>query len=172
MTFEYPHRCFPARVLRSLEVGPFVFTETAYAPRLKVPPHSHEYACFVIALRGSFSESYGNKSRQVKPSTLIFRPLGELHSEHFDDGGGRCLNIEIDHDWLQRGTLQSVLRNDSADFRSSSLTSLSSKLYNELREMDEASTLSIEGLTLEIFSAAARSSMKRSNGQPPKWLEQ
>lgn len=172
MILAYPHRCFPGRILKSREVGRFVFTETTYTPGLRLPTHSHECACFVIALRGSFSETYGKRSRQVKPSTLIFRPAGELHSEHFNNGGGRCLNIEIDQGWLQSAPVQSALVNDSAAYQSSLLTSLSSKLYHELREMDEASTLSIEGLTLEIIAAASRSSVNQSKRHTPKWLEQ
>lgn len=171
MTLQYPHRCFPGRILKSREVGGFVFTETTYRPGLTLPRHSHERACFVIALRGSFSETYAKRSRQVKPSTLIFRPAGEEHSEHFNSGGAKCLNIEIEHEWLQRAPLVSTLLNESTDYRSSLLTSLSSKLYNELHELDEASALTIEGLTLEIIAAASRGSMKQSKRQIPGWLE-
>lgn len=171
MTLEYPHRCFPGRILRRREVGGFVITETTYAAGLKLPTHSHERACFVIALRGSFSEKYTKRSRQVKPSTLIFRPAGEEHSEHFDSGEARCLNIEIEHDWLQRASVESSLVNGSSDYRSSLLTSLSSKLYKELQELDGASALSIEGLTFEIIAEASRRSTEQSKYQIPGWLE-
>lgn len=172
MTLAYPHRCFPGRILTSREVGDFFLTLTTYAPGLKLPTHSHERACFVIAFRGSFSETYGKRSRQVKPSTLIFRPAGEAHSEQFNSGGAHCLNIEIEQEWLQRAPVESALVSDSADYQSSLLTSLSLKLCHELRETDAASTLSIEGLTLEIIAAASRGSVKQSKCQTPKWLEQ
>ena len=171
MTLKYPHRCFPGRILKCREVGKFVYTETTYRPDLKLPTHSHERACFVIALRGSFSETYARRSRQVTPSTLIFRPAGEEHAEQFNSGGAKCLNIEIEQEWLQRAPIESTFLNDSTEYRSSLLSSLSSKLYNELHEFDEASALSIEGLTLEIIAAASRGSSAQSKQQIPKWLE-
>ena len=67
-----------------------------------IPLHSHERTFFYLALRGSFTEFYGKKTRIGTPSTLIFSPAGERHSDDWHDLGGRCFNVEFAPRWWER----------------------------------------------------------------------
>jgi AraC family transcriptional regulator len=44
------------------------------------------------------------------------------------------------------------------------------KLYQEFRRTDAASSLAIEGLTLEMLAEILRRQTKTANGTPPVWL--
>ena len=45
-------------------------------------------------------------------------------------------------------------------------------LYKEFREMDAASPVAIEGITLEMLAEASRSSKAIVDRRPPQWLKQ
>jgi len=58
----YPY----GETLRNISVPGFTLTETAYNSTLKLPKHSHEQAYFCFVLGGSFTESYGRRSRSCR----------------------------------------------------------------------------------------------------------
>jgi len=168
---EYPRGRFAGNSLRSRAVGGLVLTETTYRAGLKIARHSHERACFVLVLQGCFSESYERRTRTGAPSMLIFRPQGEPHADSFDRGAARCLNIELADEWLERARLHAaVVLKESGDYQSMNLRVLASRLFSEFRETDEASGLAVEGVMLEIISAAERGARGRTSGGVPLWL--
>lgn len=152
---------FPTKIIRSREVAGFVLTETSYTPNQKLPKHFHEHANFVIVLKGSFTEQFGGKTRSCGPSSLIFRPPGELHEDQFHELGGRCLTIEAAAQWLDRAREHSMILKDSADFQNGLLTTITARLYSEFRRLDTVSALAIEGLTLEMIADVSRLSTTR-----------
>ena len=169
---EYPRGRFAGNSLRSRAAGGLVLTETTYRAGLKLARHSHERACFVLVLQGFFSESYERRTRTGAPSMLIFRPQGEPHADSFDRGAARCLNIELADEWLERARLHSaVVLKESGDYQGMNLRVLAPRLFSEFRETDEASGLAVEGLMLEIISAAERGARGRVVGDGvPVWL--
>ncbi|MBA3321841.1 MAG: AraC family transcriptional regulator [Pyrinomonadaceae bacterium] len=163
--------CLHGDVLRSVSLAGLTLTETVYAPRLELPVHSHERAYFCFVLGGSFTEVYGKRTRSCHLSTLIFHPADETHSDHFHTGT-RCFNVQMNARWLERvcehpGTLKSA-----ADFRGGRLAHLAMRLYQESCEIDEISSLMVEGLVLEIVAEASRCFIKESSRTPPHWLKQ
>jgi len=151
-------------VLRSRAVARFTLTETSYPARLRLPEHAHLTASFCFTLQGSFTESFGSRSRTCKTSTLLYRPPGEAHSDHFDSRV-RCFNLQIDPQLQQ----QTAGLNRPAAFQGGALTQLATRLYREFREADELSALAAEGLALEMLAAAARSAKPARRVAPP-WL--
>lgn len=163
--------CLHGDVLRSGSLAGLTLTETVYAQSLELPVHSHERAYFCFVLDGSFTEVYGKRTRTCHPSTLIFHPSDETHSDHFHSGT-RCFNIQMNARWLERvcehhGTLKST-----ADFRGGRLAHLAMRLYQESCKLDDLSSLMVEGLMLEIVAEASRCSVKESSRTPPDWLKQ
>lgn len=150
----------------------FDLSERVYPPRFKTPRHHHKRALFCFVIQGDYTETYGVRSRECKPSTLLFHPAGELHSEYFHDSGGRSFIIEIAPSWLDRVARHSRMEDHSADLSGGELEPLARKLYKEFSMMDEASTLVIEGLMLEIVGEASRRSPICITRQPPRWLRQ
>jgi AraC family transcriptional regulator len=164
MKRELPHGQFYGRVLRSREVATLSLIETRYASGQILPRHSHErpYFCFVI--QGRFAERYRNRNLECQPSTLVFHPLGDTHSDHFQTEA-RCFNIQLD----TQLTNQPTSLEHRAEFRGGPPAYLATKLYREFHAMDEVSELAIEGLTLEIIAEAARSMKRVTHGTQP-WL--
>jgi AraC family transcriptional regulator len=158
--------------VRSAQTAEFALTETAYAPEVELPKHSHEEACFVIILQGNFTETFGKRTRFCKPLDVIFRPSDEVHSDLFHRAGGRCLNVEMTPRWLERIRTRSVALKSSAYFRGGLLSQLALRLYKEFRGADAASSLATEGLMLQIAAEASRRSNGVSGHRPPPWLEE
>ena len=87
---------------QSRTVADIRLTESLYSPAFRIPTHSHESAYFGLVLEGSYTETYEAKTRQCLPSTLLFHPAGEVHSECHDDVTVRILNIEFPGKWRER----------------------------------------------------------------------
>src|SRR6266566_8298509 len=143
--------CFYGNALKRRLIGGFSLIETTYVPNLLVPRHAHECAYFCFVLQGTYTETYGRLTRTCKTSSLVFHPPDEMHSDRFDDVGGRCFNVQIEPQLLQRVREQSTILDRPAEFRRASLAHLAMKLYREFKTIDETSALVIEGLTLEIL---------------------
>jgi AraC family transcriptional regulator len=158
--------------LRSREVAGLVLMETVYAPGLKIPRHSHDHSCFCFVLQGGFTEIYEQRTRSCTPLTLTFHPSDEMHSEHFDNSGGRLFSIVVEPQWLERVREYPVVLDDSADFHGDLTAWLTKRLYHEFQQMDEVSPLAIEGLALEMLAEASRRHRIVSERKPLRWLEQ
>jgi quercetin dioxygenase-like cupin family protein len=87
MPFTLPQGQFCGDTLGTFARDGVQLTETVYAPGLRLPPHLHERACFIFVVKGSFTETYGTRTRDCRPSLLIYSPTGEVHSDHFNDRG-------------------------------------------------------------------------------------
>ena len=157
--------------LRNRNVGGLTLTEIAYPPGYQVLRHSHELPQLCFVREGAFSEVYGRKSREVTPLTLIARPCDEEHAHRFHLTGARCFVIEIGSESLRRVREYSAVMDDSAEFQGGLLAWLGTRLFNEFQHDDAASSLAIEGLTLEMLSEASRRPAKVLERKPPRWLE-
>jgi AraC family transcriptional regulator len=146
-------------------------TETTYAPGLELPRHAHELACFVFVLDGDFDETFGRRSRDCGPLSLIYRPAGEVHSDRFRRSGARCLNVEIEPAWLERVRRCSAALGNSAEFRGKAFAWLGIKLSREFRLADDVSPLAVESCMLEIVAEATRERTRPTTGRARPWLE-
>jgi AraC family transcriptional regulator len=171
MEMTLPQGRFCGKTLATFGHSGVRLTETVYAPALELPRHSHERACFILVIQGAFTETYGNKSRDCGPLSLIYRPVGEVHSDQFGSLGGRCLNIEIETNWLNQAREFSAGLDDSAAFQAGPASELAMQIYEEFRDPDEVSPLSISGLSLELMAETARWSLKVAAKTPPRWLD-
>jgi AraC family transcriptional regulator len=168
-----PSGNFYGQTFRQYEAGTFSLSETAYPPCSTLPRHSHESNYFCFVLSGTYTETYGRKLRSCRPSTIVYHPAGELHSQRFDRARVRLFRIEINQ--VRLGNVASMQINPQAlDRRAGPAINLAHRLYQEFREPDEVSHLAIEGIGLELIVAMAR---QRCNGarispQPPQWLRQ
>jgi len=155
-------------------VGGFSFSLMSYAPSARLPRHSHESAYFCLVLNGIFNESFGSRVRGCEPAMLIYHPVGELHSQQFEQTGAQLFCVEVTP--LRLRELNDVIRSlaHPADFSSGLVNVLARKLYFEFSDPDDISQLAIEGLALELVAATARRSQRnhRVPGRPPRWLRQ
>src|SRR4051794_12531660 len=122
------------RVLRRRAVAGLILTETHYAPFAHVPRHTHANAYVCLVRRGSFTETYGRRTRTCGPWTLAFHPPEETHAEHFHAGEGLSFNVELPPAWLRRAAPAAELLERSPDFHGGPLAGLADRLYHEFRQ--------------------------------------
>lgn len=158
-------------VLGEREVAGFMLVEAVYAPGQRVPQHCHELANFCIAIQGRCTESYGRRIREYKPLTLDFLPPNQDHSLIFQAAGLRCFSIDIAPRWLERMREYSLPVDESVHCHGGSLADLFMKLYKEFHCTDQASSLAVEGLAVEMLAGVSRHKVKTSNRKMPRWLE-
>lgn len=153
------------------EVSGLRLTERQYIPNFKTPNHSHAEAYFCLILDGTSTQTFGSKSRFREPLATLFYPPNEVQSESFGVFGSRIFNVEVDLRWQQYFRDYRVITDESIGFRGGSVAWLMTRLYDEFRRMRHASSLTIEGLTLEIIAEASRRLDAGQNCGAP-WLEQ
>jgi AraC family transcriptional regulator len=159
---------FPAAVVRARAVGDFFLSETRYAGGAALETHAHDYACVVVVLAGSFGECADARERECGQGTVIVRPEGEPHSNRFERGGGRCLNIELAPRWMARVREWAPVGRSGA-YSGGAFPIHGRRLHDELVLGDDVSPLAIESLLLTMFVDAERA--RREAIAPPSWLE-
>ena len=142
-------------------------TESRYEPGAQVPPHFHENPYFCLVVRGRFEETSDRTVRQCTPAEVIFHPPGEVHSDRFDEAGGRCLSVELSSERL--GSVAKTL-DRSVCFRGGRISQLAARIRSEFDSPDDFTALAIEGLGLEMCAELGRQSALRPAARPPVWL--
>jgi AraC family transcriptional regulator len=161
---------FHGNTLKSREVAGFVLRETVHEPGIIIPKHSHENAHVGFILRGVFTEKCERKVLQCKPLSVSYLAPGLAHSDDFRNRV-HCLVFEIAPRRL--GRVRELLTLDEPVFLDGGLAAwLMMRLYNEARQTDEASSLAVEGLALEILAELSRQRTIVSERKLPRWLEQ
>jgi AraC family transcriptional regulator len=156
---------------KRLELNDFVLTETVYPSQTILPRHSHSKAYFCFVLQGVFDERYENRSRACRPSSVIFHPSGDFHSDKFGKNEGRCFNFQVENSWLEHIRNYSFVLDSPLEFYGGKLAQLFARLYKEFCYVDAVSPLAIESLSLEIAVSAFRQSQSSRRGQIPSWLK-
>jgi AraC family transcriptional regulator len=163
---------FHGESLKSCQIPGFILSEYRYPPYFETPLHAHGRALFCLAVEGAYTARYGLKTCTCEPTSILFYAPNELHSDHFQNSGGRFFIIEIEPWWREKVREQGIIIDVSSDFKGGSLAMFGMSLYQEFLAMDEVSPLIVEGLMLAIIGKASRRATKTLTSQPPRWLEQ
>ena len=163
---------FHGESLKSCSIPGFIMSECRYPPHFETPLHAHVRALFCLSVEGAYTARYGPKTCTCEPSSLLFHAPNEMHSEHFQNSGGRFFIIEIEPWWLEWVREQGAAIDFSSDFKGGSLAMFGMNLYQEFLAMDEVSPLIVEGLMLAIVGKASRRATTDASSHPPRWLEQ
>jgi AraC family transcriptional regulator len=153
------------------EVAGFHLTETAHPPGFKLPAHAHENASFYLVLRGGFTETYGGDAYECKPSSFVFTPAGQIHSNYFHGAGGSCFLVELPPHFLKSVCARAGGLDRSTHLDGGPPAWLAARAYDEAQHLDDLSPLVFEGLALEILAALSRLQAKPER-RHPRWLEQ
>src|SRR3954471_20122617 len=117
--------------LHRQNVAGFTLTERFYPPFFKTPKHAHENALFCLVLRGSYTETYGERRIDCHPSTMLFHAGDFPHEEEYHDRGGHAFIVEIEKKWLENIREQVDFPTFSIDCKHGVLPVLGAKLYRE-----------------------------------------
>jgi AraC family transcriptional regulator len=155
----------------SRRISAFVLTETIYPPHLTLARHSHELACFCLVLDGAYNEVFDNTTVVCGPSTVLFRPPEEAHTDQISREGGHCFLIEPDPNWMMRVGEHSARLDRPIGLEGGRAAWLAMQLYREFHEFDDVSSLAIEGFALAIAAAMSRRTLPGGGSAPPRWLQ-
>lgn len=159
------------RLLRERFVSGLRLTDGIYFANTRVPKHSHDYAAFCIALKGACRELFAGRVRHYEALTVQYLPSYQCHTLDFSLTDTRAFSIDVDRKWLERAQDYSLKIENSIHCHGGLLAGLMMKLYREFRELDNASPLAIEGLTLELLAEVSRHRENSRDKQAPQWLE-
>jgi AraC family transcriptional regulator len=172
MGLRLPSGAFYGEIVRNRAVGGFILSESAYTPGLAIPAHSHEDPFLYFVLQGASTEIFGKRSRSAEPSTLVFHPAGETHTNHWHGAGGRCFHLEITPPAWARLREHSPILDNPAEFQGGLPAGVAVRLYREFHRDDDVSPLAMEGLALELLAEVARRPAAVVERTPPRWLRQ
>jgi AraC family transcriptional regulator len=156
--------------LKTINAAGFVLTETRHQPNHKLRRHKHELTNIAFTLNGSFTEILDKRRFECSSQSLVFKPAGEAHANEYGRRGVRCLLIEVQPQRLESLHPLSNALNRVYHVRGALLSMLALRICKEIRAMDSASLLAIEGLSLEIIAELSRHSLV-SERKIPRWLE-
>jgi AraC family transcriptional regulator len=158
--------------LMERELGDLRLTVRSHAPYVSMPRHSHSDPYFSVILRGSYTETTRIRTREGRPSTIIFHPAGETHSFRAHADEVLCLSVSLGESWAEKVRPLAEPFKIGAAFRGGRLYQLGVRLYRELNKEDAASSIAIEGLVLEIVAEASRQVEPAGRRSVPRWLTQ
>lgn len=142
--------------------------ETVYPRGLALSRHMHAGAYLSFVIEGHYTETYQGNSAVCVPGSLRFLPAEEIHSNIYDDGA-RCLLVELQPETLERLREHTRVMDRPGEITSPQAGMLARRLYSEFRQHDEAASLAIEGIVLEILAESVRLAGPSSRNAP-KWL--
>jgi AraC family transcriptional regulator len=155
---------------RTRSIPGVALIENAYPPAFVIPRHAHASAFFGLVLEGGYREIYGGRCRECNPSSLLFHPPGEIHSEAHYDVVVRIFTIEPNEQLLIHVNDYSRTLDGPHEFHAGPLLRLGARLYREFRRDDPESSLAMEGIVLELLADACRNAKSHSTMAPPRWL--
>ena len=159
------------RLLSERVVSGLRLTDGIYFANTNVPNHSHEHAVFCIALKGACREFFAGRVRHYEALSVQYLPSYQCHTLDFSLTETRAFSIDVDKKWLGRAQEYSLKLDNSIHSHGGLLSGLMLKLYREFRELDNASPLAIEGLTLELLAQVSRHHESARDKHAPPWLE-
>jgi AraC family transcriptional regulator len=161
---------FHGTTLKRREVGGFALREIQHPPGVFIPKHSHENAHVGFILNGGFTEKFARKTLECRPLSVSYLSPGLTHTDDFRHGV-HCLVFEIAPQRLER--MESLLALKEPIFAHGGRAAwLTMRMYDEALQSDAASSLSVEGLALEILAELAQQQVRPQGKKPPRWLEQ
>ncbi len=161
-------------LIRGADAGGFVFTEAQHGPDLHIPLHAHERATLTVLLEGVFEETYpGGRVEACAAPAVLFRPPEENHTDRVGRTGARNMVIELPAERLRPLCEAVPILGSVATWSGARFGDLGRRIQRELASSDQAASLALEALALELIATALRSTgFSRQTGPFPRWLRQ
>jgi AraC family transcriptional regulator len=148
------------------QFGRFHLSMTDYAGGTSLPWHVHDQTYLSFVVRGRYRERLRGVARDCGAEQMIVHPAGEMHADEFS-ARSRCLNIEMDAEWLRSVSTRGVMLDCPAVYASAGITAIAARAGGEVRTNDALSPMIVEGIMLELLGELAR---ERETGGAPRWL--
>lgn len=150
------------KVLQSLNLDGVIISKSYYKDKSSLPLHYHKNPYFCYVLNGKYSEYSVRTDFTCSKGDVIFHPQQTEHHNNFPDNPATCFNLEFSESWINKFVetklnLCSIVK--TSDYR---IQSPVLKIYKELTNCDDLSSLMIEGLLLETIVNFSRNNSVNS----------
>jgi AraC family transcriptional regulator len=156
MTIKLAPGSFYGQTKGVRRVSGFILAESVYHHPLRIPPHSHARPFLYLVLKGVCKETCSNRTQTWRPSTLVFHPAGDIHSNQWLGALGRCFHIEVGESRQEQIRQCAAILDHPTYFEGGLVPWLAHRLYREYTRTDDLSSLALEGLALEVLAEMSR----------------
>ena len=140
-----------------------------YPGGTELEKHRHERAHLGYTLKGLFTQTYLHSSCSCPAGSLRFVPAGEWHANSFETDT-ECLLVSLEQRLLDRIPGGAPLLEKPVEIHGLAASWLAHRMFAEFREQDQASSVALEGIILEILAEGVRSHRQRPREPIPRWL--
>jgi AraC family transcriptional regulator len=143
-------------------------SEVAFPPLAHLAPHEHDRDCLAVVVDGCVDKTFARCAYGAPAATVLTMPAGERHEDRFGRGGARIVVVEPDPVATEvlRGYAPCLGR--VTHRRDAGMLLLAARIARELELRDPVTPLAVEGLALELVSAAGRLGTRERSA--PRWL--
>ncbi|MEO8664505.1 MAG: AraC family transcriptional regulator [Ignavibacteria bacterium] len=144
------------KILKSIDLGGLIISKSCYQDSSSLPLHYHENPYFCYVLNGNYSEHSVRNDFTCSKGDLIFHPQHTEHHNNFSENSATCFNLEFSEVWISKFTETKLNLNSIQKSNDHRIQKSVQKIYNELCNYDDLSSLMIEGLMLETIAGFSR----------------
>ncbi len=150
------------KVVQSLNLGGLIISKSCYKDKSSLPLHHHSNPYFCYVLNGNYSEHSIRNDFTCSKGDVIFHPQHTEHHNNFPDNSATCFNLEFSESWINKFVETKLNLSLNVKTNDYCVQSLVLKIYKELNNYDNLSSLMIEGLMLEIIASFSRNNSANS----------
>jgi AraC family transcriptional regulator len=154
-------------VVRRFQANVARFREVRYPDAYHMPRHDHDDDCIVLVRKGVLSDERAGNRFDVGSHGVVFVPSGRTHMNDFL-GGVQTFDIVLSPGTSDAyaTTLRRVVCDRSIP--SGPAAWIAGRMLREFRAPDSATSLALDGLTLELLAELSRA--PTAGGGAPRWL--
>ena len=145
------------KVLSSVDLDGLILSKSLYADSTVLPLHYHKNPYFCYVLSGHYSEHTSKSDLTCTKGDVIFHPGSTEHYNNFSDHSAVCFNLEFSECWISRFAESKISQSNISKANNYNIQIPLLKIYKELNNFDDHSSLMIEGLMLEAIAGFSRS---------------
>lgn len=160
---------FYGRNNQTLELRGLTLTDTEYSDEF-VDWHYHENPHFTLITRGDLRQGTKRETYECSADTLLFHNSQEPHYNVKPAGLTRGFQMEIHPQWSLPFELKLESLPNCSKITHPSIKLLFYNIYKEAKLPDDLSSLTIDALVMEMFSAMHGIEAFTANGTP-RWVK-
>jgi len=159
------------RIARTKRIDDTLLIETIHAAGLRLPRHNHGHATITLTVAGGYEEIFRARTVAADAGAVILKLAGECHSDSYGSAADtRCIMVEFGPRTSARIGLISGVLDRVWTAGGGPATLIMRELRQELRFMDQASSLIIEGCIWRVLGLAERERSQGHRAGRPHWL--
>lgn len=157
------------KTLRHMAVGEIELLESRHAPGLTLDWHFHDDSCLTYIFDGQYKETYRGRELACRSGTILVKPRGERHTNHFSDQGAQSVVLTLPKGGLG-GDGSINYDGEPLLFSHPDIVLLGRRLRDELIAPDGVSGMIVDGVARQIIGESLRGNKVGDSHAYPDWL--